>query len=125
MLIITAAIGLPLLGRGLLGGLSFQPALVLQGTAEAAGGWTDYTVLLHIVTAGLLTYWAYRVKQWPLVIWTIVLVAAALWQRRFDYYLIVPLSLLLGGATGTLHEHILSMLSYIEEENQGTVKCLY
>ena len=107
MLIIAAAIGLPLLGRVLLDGFSFQPAEVLRGTAEAAGGWTDYTVLLHIVVSVLLVI-PYIVKKHhlPLIAWTVVMVAAALWQRRFDYYLIVPLSLLLGGGIGMLYEKL-------------------
>lgn len=88
-------------------GLSFpvQHSLTLALTSEAGPGYTDYLVLMHAISAGLLlipkTNEWYR---WPFIIWSVITIGAALWQERFDYYLAVPLSLLIGIGIARLYK---------------------
>ena len=55
----------------------------------------------------LIPLWKYKYLgsiKWLLITWSIVIVGATLWQRRFDYYLAIPLSLLVGFAVWRAYE---------------------
>ncbi len=76
--------------------LNISP-LTVQTTAEAQPGYTAPWPLVHIVVAAVLLLPFNMGKfQWPVVIWSLILIVATLIQLRFDYYLIVPLALLIG-----------------------------
>jgi len=100
------AVSLGLLAWGALhSGFSFA---TLSTTAEAQPGFTGIFPALHILLAGGLLFMKQGGKfRWPLFTWTLILIIATLIMRRFDYYLIVPMAILLGGATEKLHQDII------------------
>lgn len=78
---------------------------VFLTTSEAQGSFSLIgfvsLVLPKCILAGVLCIpiWKYRElgnTRWLLIIWTFITIGATIWQRRFDYYLAVPLSLLGG-----------------------------
>jgi asparagine N-glycosylation enzyme membrane subunit Stt3 len=85
------------------------PSLILANTGEAQPGYSDFLILLHIFIAPILAivYWHLKGKMRPAVVfWTLFMVVAAVWQRRFDYYLIIPFSLLLGFSISSLIKYM-------------------
>lgn len=79
--------------------------LTMATTAEAQSGFTGLFSSVHIIIASLLLIPKLGDKfRWPLFSWTLVFTLATIIMRRFDYYLIVPLSILLGGWLVTLKQ---------------------
>jgi asparagine N-glycosylation enzyme membrane subunit Stt3 len=79
------------------GYFSLQPVQTAQTTTEAVPGWANILILSHIVLTFVLAFTVGKnVYRWPLIAWSILLAGATFWQLRFDYYLIIPLSLLVG-----------------------------
>jgi asparagine N-glycosylation enzyme membrane subunit Stt3 len=94
--LITVSTGL-MIYTGLHSGLVLS---TIGTTQETQPAFTGLFPTLHILLAcGLLFMKQGGKFRWPLFTWTLLLIFATLLMRRFDYYLIVPLAILLGGAT--------------------------
>lgn len=81
-------------------------SLTLATTSEAAHGWTSYLVLLHILLSGMLAYLAVKFGdrfKYALAGWLLLLMGFTLWQERFDYYLAVPMAIMLGVTLGKVY----------------------
>lgn len=73
-------------------------SLTFTLTSEAAHGWSNYLVFLHILLSLGLVCPAYRFGgrfKIILVGWLLVLIGATLYQERFDYCLTVPMVIML------------------------------
>lgn len=79
------------------GYFSLQPVQTAQTTTEAVPGWSNLIILSRIILTFVLLFTVGKNNfRLPLVAWSGILAVATFWQIRFDYYLIVPLSLLVG-----------------------------
>lgn len=79
-------------------GPSFQSPLTLVTTAEAQHGWSAYLVMTHVLLSAVFVPPAVRYgKEYKFALagWVAYLIGLTLWQERFDYYLAVPLAILL------------------------------
>jgi asparagine N-glycosylation enzyme membrane subunit Stt3 len=85
----------------LLVSIALHPGLSLQTwrtTAETQPFYTGLFPTLHVLLAAGLLFMKQGGKfRWPLFTWTLLLILATILMRRFEYYLIVPLVILLGG----------------------------
>lgn len=95
----------------LMGYLAFHSGLSIQtlgNTNETLPFYTGLFPTLHVLLAGGLLFMKQGGKfRWPLFTWTLILILATILMRRFDYYLIVPLAILMGGTFETLKKSIL------------------
>lgn len=79
-----------------------QPAATQITTIEAVHPWesSNYIPLINCALAlAFIIIMFTRFKGWVkylLIAWTGFMLAATVWQMRFDYYLIVPVSIILG-----------------------------
>ena len=84
--------------------MEMQPLLLSGGDLTFSIIWQSYefSLLFAIAALGLLVYWAIRrgeAESVLVVVWTLTVLAAALAQRRFAYYLSVNVAVLAGYAS--------------------------
>jgi asparagine N-glycosylation enzyme membrane subunit Stt3 len=85
--------------------------LTVYATAEMQPGFTGMFPTLHILIGiGLLFTKLGGKFRWPLFVWTLLLVSATMVMRRFDYYLIVPIAILIGGFAVTFKKSLVRPL---------------
>ena len=80
-----------------------------EATMAFKGSIADWVLFKVVITLCLLiTLWFSNVKQeykWIITVWSITMAVATLWQRRFDYYLAIPLSILVGFAVRSFWDY--------------------
>lgn len=106
----AAAVALAVVVPGIIDKVFHIFGRFIINTGEAQPFWSDYFVFIHVILAGFFLYiytTAAKSFRLPLIFWTGIMLAATIWQRRFDYYLIIPFSLLLGYNIELLYRKIL------------------
>ncbi len=81
--------------------LEMQPILFQDGSFSLAVAWANFTTgfFLSLISLGILIYLVIKhgsTDKTILVVWSLVILAATLGQRRFAYYLAVNIALLTG-----------------------------
>lgn len=111
---VALALSSGMIGR-VVSALSMSP-LTRITTSEAVGTLGIEGIIGLVLPKCLLALlllaplWRYKELgdiRWLLIVWSLVIVGATLWQRRFDYYLVVPLSLLIGFIAWRAYEALL------------------
>mgnify|MGYP001176842675 CR=1 FL=1 len=98
-----------------------QPLLFPEGIFSIAIAWGNFTTsfFLGLIALGILIYLVIKhgdAEKSLLVVWSLVILAATLGQRRFGYYLAVNAALL----TGYLSWRLLSLAGFREATAEAT-----
>ena len=91
--------------------LEMQPLLFPGGTFSFQIVWGNFTTSFFVFLAGLVMLIYLTIKRGEpekglLVVWSLIILAAALGQRRFSYYFAVNVAVLTGYVTGGILDRI-------------------
>ncbi len=93
------AVGLSLVLLGIGVWYSGMNLMIMRMTAETQPGFTSLFHFLHITIASFLLFLNIGGKfRWALFSWMLLFICATMIQIRFDYYLIIPLVIMIGAA---------------------------
>lgn len=103
-----------------------KPILFPTGSFSLAGVWGNFTTasFLSLFSIGILIYLAVKrgnAEKNLLLVWSLLVLAATLGQRRFAYYLAVNAALLTGYLSVILYFVVRFIISYFKAESTGYI----
>ncbi|MBA7505293.1 hypothetical protein ES706_03959 [subsurface metagenome] len=101
--------------------IEMQPLLFPQGNLSLSVAWGNFTTgfFISFISLGILIYLVIKqggAEKSLLVVWSLVILAAALGQRRFAYYLVVNIALLTGYFSVLVYYVIRFIIDYLRGE---------
>ena len=111
---------------GLLTVSEAQPLLLTGGSFLLSAAWWNFTTsfFLSFISLGMLMYLVIKrggADKTLLLVWSLVILAATLGQRRFAYYFTVNVALLTGYLSVVIYSVIRFIISYLGTESTDSI----